>query len=97
MLVQYQCQPPVLLLSCSSFMELGLWDRKEEVFSLLSVMFSSVSLMEICEHKSFFDGVDPNAEQLSLVFHYLLEAVFCDSKKDRISLVLKWQQMMRNS
>ena len=81
MLVQYQCQPPVLELSCSCFMELGLWDRKEEVFSLLSVLFSSVSLLEICEHESCFDGVDPNAEQLSLVFRYLLEAVFCDSKK----------------
>ena len=81
MLVEYRCQPLQLQLSCASFMELGFWDRKGEVFSLLSALFSRVSHLAIGEHETdYIGGDDPNSKQLSQVFRFLLEAVFCDSK-----------------
>ena len=78
-LVEYQCLPYLLHLSCTSFMELGFWDRKEEVFSLLSVLFSRVSHLAIDEGNIY--DIYRDSEQLSKVFRFLLEAVFYDSKK----------------
>ena len=85
MLVECQCQPSNIELSCSSIVKLGLWERRGEVFGLLSVLFSHVShlLIEEYEADSYYDEQcnDESPSQQLSVFRYLLESVFCDSKR----------------
>ena len=85
MLVECQCQPSNIELSCSSIVKLGLWKRRE-VFALLSVLFSHVShlLIEEYEADSYYNeqcNDESPLQQMSEVFRYLLESVFCGSKR----------------
>ena len=79
-LVRCRCQPSKIMLSCASIIELGLWDRREEAFDLLSRLCSRVSHLVIGEYEPGYDD-DSGPKQLSQMFRYLLEVVFCDSKR----------------
>ena len=78
-LVRCRCQPSKIMLSCASIIELGLWDRRE--FDLLSRLCSCVSHLVIGEYEPGHDDSSLPSKQLSQVFRYLLEVVFCDSKR----------------
>ena len=81
MLVRCRCQPCKIMLSCASIIELGLWDRREDAFDLLSRVCSRVSHLVIVEYEPGDDDSSLPVKQLSQVFRYLLEVVFCDSKR----------------
>ena len=80
-LVNCQFPPSLFVVSCSTFVELGYWDRKDEVFPLLAVLLSRVSHVIIYERTAYTGGDKHRADLLLQVFRFLLEAVFSDSGK----------------
>ena len=83
-IVKCQFRPRLLELCCNSIVHIGLWDRKEESFSLLSALSSEVTHLAIYEgeHNLYAQHnlYVQEAEVLSEICQYLLEAVFSNSR-----------------
>ena len=75
-IVKCQFHPRLLELSCNSI--IGLWDRKEESFSLLSALSSEATHLAIYEYAQH--NLHVQAEVLSKICRYLLEAVFSNPR-----------------
>ena len=76
-IVKCQFCPRLLELCCTSIIHIGIWDRKEESFSLLTALSSEVTHLAIYEgeHNTYVQR-----EVLSEVCRYLLEAVFSNPR-----------------
>ena len=86
-IVKCQFRPRLVELSCNSIIYIGhsyigLWDRKEELFSLLSALLSEVTHLAIYEYEpnTYRNLPELQLEVLSEVCQYLLEAVFSNPR-----------------